>query len=206
MGVGRHITGSTRRVVASLATICFTAGLAIGAWSLGAGDDTHAAFLPSAPVDLALHAPRDANAFLRADNLAPGDLVRGGALRLTTRSADTTVLDLDVGLELTGPIDLSAALHVERLHYGRVDILDAPLKARCDTDRDGRVSLAELRCGLVDLPAPRRASDGGTPLQLDLRVDPRVRELPAGTLAATFRFHLADRMDADLGAPPPRAP
>lgn len=215
MNERRHSSG---RILASVAIICFTAGLASAAWLHVDDAPTTRAGLFAAPVlDLELASDTRVDGFVGNLNLAPGDRV-SGTLRVYVEGnapADLQDLDFDVRLHVAGESEerataLAKALFVKRLSYGRDDLLTASDGGRNLTleidanpllgDNDGRLTLDELRAGANDLPPPRTLAEGATGFTIELNLDERITSLPEERLRVTFVFRLGDRADADLNA------
>lgn len=203
------------RAFASIALLCFAGGLAAAALPAAlAPPPVTAAGLFGPPVlDLVLGPEGKVDGFLARPNLAPGDRA-SGTLRLSSASPlPRAAYDLDVAVggnisvayHFQPPLDL--ALHVARLSYGRDDLLSSRDGGRdalreLDTNRDGNLTLRELRGGIRDLPPPLAARDGGTPFAIELVFRPPP-DADGATyrgqrLTITFTFRLADSLDTDL--------
>ncbi|HVL47773.1 MAG TPA: fibronectin type III domain-containing protein [Candidatus Thermoplasmatota archaeon] len=201
-----------RALLALFAIAAFLAAYATAALLDGPGDAPFAGLGASsgetveffganhATVTLGLDASSRAGGFISAQNLAPGDIVKGRATLDTSTPLDAAAhgfgFRASVSIEgARGADALDAHLLVHRARWGGADILPTLVSA-LDADGDARLTLRELAGGVDGLAPPASRAAGGTVLELDLMLDPALggtgESLAGQTARVTFTFGLTE--------------
>lgn len=204
----RDTTRTWWRVAGSGLVVAAIIALSLGAWSAPGTVGTHAAIFDDVVVDLVLGGPRGVNGFVGHEHMAPGDRTNG-TLILTAKTSGTlgkTASDLDFDLRLDGTKPEHARLLVVTvLRYGNDDLLTSRdggrnLVAEIDANpltgnRDGKLTLDELRAGANDLPPP---GEQGTRFELEVEFDRNWTQQRIPLASFTLVFALSDTFHGDL--------